>query len=76
MGATKPYWMPDSETSVCLGCQAKFTFTKRKHHCRSCGKVSVKFMTNSVIFEYHYRRVVFLFARISIMYNSNDCVIR
>ncbi|NWS34781.1 ZFY16 protein, partial [Polioptila caerulea] len=34
-----PLWVPDSEAPNCMNCQAKFTFTKRRHHCRACGKV-------------------------------------
>ena len=33
-------WVPDSEAPNCMNCQVKFTFTKRRHHCRACGKVS------------------------------------
>ncbi|NXC09756.1 ZFY16 protein, partial [Orthonyx spaldingii] len=36
---TQPLWVPDSEAPNCMNCQAKFTFTKRRHHCRACGKV-------------------------------------
>ncbi|NXL74667.1 ZFY16 protein, partial [Leptocoma aspasia] len=35
----QPLWVPDSEAPRCMSCQAKFTFTKRRHHCRACGKV-------------------------------------
>ncbi|NWV80583.1 ZFY16 protein, partial [Dasyornis broadbenti] len=35
----QPVWVPDSEAPNCMNCQAKFTFTKRRHHCRACGKV-------------------------------------
>ncbi|NXK53905.1 ZFY16 protein, partial [Chauna torquata] len=35
----QPLWIPDSEAPNCMNCQAKFTFTKRRHHCRACGKV-------------------------------------
>ncbi|NXU33494.1 ZFY16 protein, partial [Drymodes brunneopygia] len=35
----QPLWVPDSEAPNCMYCQAKFTFTKRRHHCRACGKV-------------------------------------
>lgn len=36
----QPLWVPDSEAPNCMNCQVKFTFTKRRHHCRACGKVS------------------------------------
>ncbi|XP_033020288.1 zinc finger FYVE domain-containing protein 16 isoform X3 [Lacerta agilis] len=38
-GDKQPPWVPDSEAPNCMNCQAKFTFTKRRHHCRACGKV-------------------------------------
>ncbi|KAM9250527.1 zinc finger FYVE domain-containing protein 16 isoform 2-T2 [Cariama cristata] len=35
----QPLWVPDSEAPNCMNCQVRFTFTKRRHHCRACGKV-------------------------------------
>ncbi|CAG0914517.1 unnamed protein product [Notodromas monacha] len=34
-----PSWVPDSSAPDCMGCQAPFTVVRRRHHCRSCGKV-------------------------------------
>lgn len=31
--------MPDEACSICIACKAPFTVIRRKHHCRSCGKV-------------------------------------
>ncbi|XP_028915235.1 zinc finger FYVE domain-containing protein 16 isoform X2 [Ornithorhynchus anatinus] len=39
LGHKQPSWVPDSEAPNCMNCQVKFTFTKRRHHCRACGKV-------------------------------------
>ncbi|XP_054434517.1 zinc finger FYVE domain-containing protein 16 isoform X2 [Pteronotus mesoamericanus] len=39
LGQKQPTWVPDSEAPNCMNCQVKFTFTKRRHHCRACGKV-------------------------------------
>ncbi|XP_030062017.1 zinc finger FYVE domain-containing protein 9 isoform X2 [Microcaecilia unicolor] len=39
LGEVPPVWVPDSQASNCMKCEAKFTFTKRRHHCRACGKV-------------------------------------
>ncbi|KAM9503321.1 zinc finger FYVE domain-containing protein 9 isoform 2-T2 [Salvelinus alpinus] len=39
LGEVAPVWVPDAHTLVCMMCEVRFTFTKRRHHCRACGKV-------------------------------------
>lgn len=39
LGEVAPVWVPDAEAQVCMKCGVKFTFTKRRHHCRAGGKV-------------------------------------
>ncbi|XP_029639814.1 uncharacterized protein LOC115214902 isoform X2 [Octopus sinensis] len=39
IGAVAPVWVPDADAPNCMQCEAKFRFTKRRHHCRACGKV-------------------------------------
>ncbi|XP_025903296.1 lateral signaling target protein 2 homolog [Nothoprocta perdicaria] len=34
-----PEWVPDSSCSQCSACRAPFTLLRRRHHCRSCGKI-------------------------------------
>ncbi|XP_015273031.1 PREDICTED: lateral signaling target protein 2 homolog [Gekko japonicus] len=34
-----PDWVPDEACSCCTACKAPFTVIRRKHHCRSCGKI-------------------------------------
>jgi len=34
-----PLWLPDYAVTKCMGCEATFWLGKRKHHCRSCGKI-------------------------------------
>jgi hypothetical protein len=34
-----PIWVPDSFATECFHCKAPMTFFRRKHHCRSCGKI-------------------------------------
>jgi myotubularin-related protein 1/2 len=36
-------WADDKIAIVCLHCEMKFTFFKRKHHCRCCGQVLFAF---------------------------------
>ncbi|OTF70583.1 DUF340, FYVE, and SARA domain-containing protein [Euroglyphus maynei] len=39
LGKVKPFWIPDEDAQNCLHCDVRFTLIKRRHHCRSCGKV-------------------------------------
>uniref|UniRef100_A0A4W5R0W3 Zinc finger, FYVE domain containing 9b n=1 Tax=Hucho hucho TaxID=62062 RepID=A0A4W5R0W3_9TELE len=39
LGEVAPVWVPDAQALVCMMCEVRFTFTKRRHHCRACGKV-------------------------------------
>lgn len=39
IGKVQPYWIPDSMTMFCMQCNQKFSFIKRRHHCRACGLV-------------------------------------
>ncbi len=32
-------WTQDSKVSFCAWCSSKFTLTRRKHHCRLCGRI-------------------------------------
>ncbi|XP_006874184.1 PREDICTED: lateral signaling target protein 2 homolog [Chrysochloris asiatica] len=34
-----PEWVPDEACGLCTTCKAPFTVIRRKHHCRSCGKI-------------------------------------
>ncbi|XP_064885679.1 lateral signaling target protein 2 homolog isoform X1 [Columba livia] len=34
-----PEWVPDSMCSRCSACRSPFTLLRRRHHCRSCGKI-------------------------------------
>ncbi|XP_065220689.1 uncharacterized protein Sara isoform X2 [Planococcus citri] len=40
LGKEAPYWVPDSDSTVCMLCQLKFNpVIRRRHHCRACGMV-------------------------------------
>uniref|UniRef100_W5LH80 Zinc finger, FYVE domain containing 9b n=1 Tax=Astyanax mexicanus TaxID=7994 RepID=W5LH80_ASTMX len=41
LGSTAPQWVPDSQAPACMKCGSKFSFTRRRHHCRACGKLQV-----------------------------------
>ena len=37
-----PEWEPDDLVERCTSCKTPFTFVRRRHHCRNCGKVSME----------------------------------
>jgi len=39
LGKVAPVWVPDASAPRCMHCDCRFTFTRRRHHCRACGKV-------------------------------------
>ncbi len=36
---TKQYWVPDDALKNCMECGAEFSFSRRRHHCRHCGRL-------------------------------------
>lgn len=38
-----PVWVPDIMAPHCMTCGAVFTLVRRRHHCRNCGKVPIKY---------------------------------
>lgn len=48
LGEVAPVWVPDSQAPICMKCEVKFTFTKRRHHCRACGKVRPSVLSISI----------------------------
>jgi hypothetical protein len=39
LGSVAPEWISDDLAPACMKCTAKFSITRRRHHCRACGKV-------------------------------------
>lgn len=39
LGLIAPVWLPDTEAENCMKCNLKFSFRKRRHHCRACGLI-------------------------------------
>lgn len=37
--STPSTWIPDERVQRCFGCGASFSTFRRKHHCRSCGRI-------------------------------------
>lgn len=44
-----PEWVPDEEVISCTTCRAVFTFVRRRHHCRNCGKVCFILCKSAII---------------------------
>jgi hypothetical protein len=39
LGSVAPEWVSDDLAPACMKCASKFSITRRRHHCRACGKV-------------------------------------
>ncbi len=39
LGSAAPEWVSDDLAPACMKCASKFSITRRRHHCRACGKV-------------------------------------
>lgn len=39
LGSVAPEWVTDEQAPICMKCSAKFSITRRRHHCRACGKI-------------------------------------
>ncbi|CAF1245680.1 unnamed protein product [Adineta ricciae] len=39
LGSIAPDWVSDDLAPACMKCANKFSITRRRHHCRACGKV-------------------------------------
>jgi ankyrin repeat protein len=37
-----PFWVPDEALSNCMECGSEFSFSKRRSHCRHCGRLVCK----------------------------------
>ena len=35
----RPTWVADEDALNCSGCEWRFHWMRRRHHCRSCGEV-------------------------------------
>jgi len=48
LGKVAPVWVPDASAPRCMHCSCRFTFTRRRHHCRACGKVMLLLTTTTL----------------------------
>lgn len=70
-----PDWVPDEVCSYCTACKAPFTVIRRKHHCRSCGKVTTQSgmgepTESHVLLPKNCKRWVFVFVNCSAMWDG------
>ncbi|XP_063148154.1 lateral signaling target protein 2 homolog isoform X1 [Candoia aspera] len=52
-----PDWVPDSTCSHCMACHVPFTFLRRRHHCRSCGKIFCSRCSSHLAALPHFRQL-------------------
>ena len=52
LGVRAPRWIKDHEVSMCMGCSKNFSkITRRRHHCRSCGRVRLNFFFHTYLYQ-------------------------
>ena len=49
--AAQKNWLPDDASKGCVGCNKAFSFSRRKHHCRACGRLFCNDCSNKKIDE-------------------------
>lgn len=59
-------WHPDAANQECELCNTKFTFTRRRHHCRFCGRVVCDACSKNRCNSHRICNVCF--------YNVGDCI--
>ena len=40
-------WTPDEDATQCEICDTPFTFFRRRHHCRRCGRCAISYKPNA-----------------------------
>jgi len=45
-------WAPDADVSLCMTCGRHFTLTRRRHHCRLCGRILCHKCSHFLPFEF------------------------
>ena len=43
LGECPPNYIRDEDTTMCMKCGNEFNFTRRRHHCKACGAVSIMY---------------------------------
>nr|KAI8739629.1 FYVE; RhoGEF and PH domain-containing protein 5-like isoform X2 [Biomphalaria glabrata] len=57
LGKTAPVWIPDDAATMCMLCQSTFNMVRRRHHCRSCGKLICKSCCKKAPLEYKKMKI-------------------
>lgn len=50
-------WVDDSDVSHCEFCMNRFSLTKRKHHCRLCGKIMCSNCSKFLTFPFASKKI-------------------
>lgn len=55
--STPVTWIPNERVKRCFGCNAQFSTFRRKHHCRSCGRIFCSACSSyrEIIPSYYFR---------------------
>ena len=60
----RPSWVPDADSPTCSTCKERFSWKKRRHHCRSCGNVSDNYVyvcpCTCTVAPHKYKHIIYL----------------
>ncbi|KAK4513876.1 uncharacterized protein ATC70_005882 [Mucor velutinosus] len=73
--SNKDFWMPDEQCKECNNCNAPFNLFRRKHHCRTCGRIFCsKCLSNSIHTSHSLRVCNDCYSKFMEGYRADDTI--
>ncbi|CAO3656450.1 unnamed protein product [Mucor fragilis] len=75
LDSNKDFWMPDEQCKECNNCNAPFNLFRRKHHCRTCGRIFCsKCLSNSIHTSHSLRVCNDCYSKFMEGYRADDTI--